>query len=152
LLSILDAHITIGRVVLDAFEDAVFPLINSTLELAVGKLFVCGRTCKYVHMPMEMYICITYTYSTVLKLSATVFTVDLNNSIISLQLVNVTVVTLQNLTQRLQMELDDVAAMLQTLDANCRNAGVSIDCAAIPTQSYSVVNYTMVRNVLQTEA
>ena len=130
-------------------------MINSTLELAVGKLFVCGRTCKYIHMPMEMYICcnlkhcITYTYSTVLKLSATVFTVDLNNSIISLQLVNVTVVTLQNLTQRLQMELDDLAAMLQTLDANCRNAGVSIDCAAIPTQSYSVVNYTMVRNVLQ---
>jgi len=78
-----------------------------------------------------------------------VLTVDLNNSIISLQLVNVTVVTLQNLTQRLQMELDDLAAMLQTLDANCRNTGVSIDCAAIPTQSYSVVSYTMVRNVLQ---
>jgi len=47
------------------------------------------------------------------------------------------------------MELNDLATMLQTLDANCRNADVSIDCAAIPTQSYSVVNYTMVRNVLQ---
>ncbi|XP_065919120.1 prominin-1-A-like isoform X2 [Dysidea avara] len=102
-----NAHITIGRVVLDVFEDAVAPLINSSLELAV----------------------------------------DLNNSISSLQLVNDTVLRLQNLTRRLQTELDGLAVMLQTLDSNCRNAGLGSSCTAIPTQSYNVVNYTLVDDV-----
>ncbi|XP_065919137.1 prominin-1-A-like isoform X2 [Dysidea avara] len=87
-----NSHITIGRVVLDVFEEAVNPLINSSLELAV----------------------------------------DLNNSISSL---------------RLQTELDGLTAMFQTLDANCRNASLGSNCNAIPTQSYSVVDYTLVDDV-----
>jgi len=79
-----------------------------------------------------------------IKVIRFVFTVDLNNSITSLQLVNVTVVKLQNLTQSLQMELDNLSVMLQTLETSCRNARISINCTAIPTQSYSVATYTMV--------
>ena len=36
-VAILDSHITIGALVLDMFEDAVAPLINSSLELAAGR-------------------------------------------------------------------------------------------------------------------
>jgi len=42
----LDSHITIGKVILDEFEEAVNPLINSSLELAVGKYrTLCNRLC-----------------------------------------------------------------------------------------------------------
>jgi len=37
LIAILDSHITIGALVLDMFEGAVGPLINSSLELAAGR-------------------------------------------------------------------------------------------------------------------
>ena len=43
----LDLHITIGRVVLDVFEDAVVALINSSLKLAFGKYFTY-TTYKYI--------------------------------------------------------------------------------------------------------
>ena len=39
MLSNLDSHITIGDIILDVFGDSVAPLINSSLELAVGKYF-----------------------------------------------------------------------------------------------------------------
>ena len=34
--SLLDSHLTIGIIVVDVFEGAVAPLINSSLELATG--------------------------------------------------------------------------------------------------------------------
>jgi len=74
--------------------------------------------------------------------------VDLNISISALRLVNLTVAKLQNLTQRLQKELDSLTMMLQTLTASCHNVGLGSNCQVIPTQSYSVIDYTVVRNVL----
>ena len=38
LLISLDSHLTIGNIVVDVFESAVAPLINSSLELATGNL------------------------------------------------------------------------------------------------------------------
>ena len=76
--------------------------------------------------------------------------IELNNSIIALQLVNTTVVKLLNLTQRLQTELNDLTVMLRALEANCQaNIGGSILCNTIPTQQHNVtVDYSVVRDVV----
>ncbi|XP_065919451.1 prominin-1-A-like [Dysidea avara] len=73
--------------------------------------------------------------------------VDLNNSIDALRVVNSTVVKLLNLTIRLQDELNNLTASLVTLDMQCRNASLGSLCDPIPTQSYDVVDYTLVEDV-----
>ena len=71
---------------------------------------------------------------------------ELNESIDALQQVNDTVLQLIDLTDRLQMELDNITAQTVQLNTNCRastNPSVTVICNMIPTMSYLVViNYT----------
>jgi len=74
--------------------------------------------------------------------------VDLNNSIDGLRMVNTTVVKLLNLTLRLQDELTNLTSSLMTLQNDCNDAGNPGGvCDDIPTQSYDVVDYSLVRNM-----
>ena len=73
---------------------------------------------------------------------------DHNTSMNSLLVVNLTVLKLQNLTLRLQTELDVLSAVLQALNAICLTDSPRSSCNAISTESYSVVDYSHVRTVL----
>ena len=72
---------------------------------------------------------------------------ELNSSISALIQVNMTVGRLLTLTQRLEMELNNLTNQLTQLQDGCRDAAVSASvCDSIPTLSYTVnVNYSVVR-------
>ena len=66
---------------------------------------------------------------------------ELNESIEALQQVNVTVVRLVVLTERLQRELDDITNQTIALQMDCLMNGTipNVTCNMIPIQSYTVV-------------
>ena len=45
-VSYIDTHISIGGVVIEVFENAVNPLINSSIHLADGKCLCMLRGCR----------------------------------------------------------------------------------------------------------
>lgn len=77
---------------------------------------------------------------------------ELDESIVALQQVNETVVQLVNLTDRLQMELDDIANQTRALNMSCvmrasatGNPGIMAVCGMINVTDYMVViDYTNV--------
>ena len=76
--------------------------------------------------------------------------VELDESIVALQQVNETVVRLVVLTDRLQMELDDIANQTRALNTSCAmqatgNPGIMAACSMINVTDYMVViDYTNV--------
>lgn len=70
----------------------------------------------------------------------------MNTSIDALEQVSVTVGDLVNLTQILQMQLDNITSQTVALSMSCTGSGINATiCSAIPTTNYTVVvDYTAV--------
>ena len=133
-----------------ANKAAAMPLLASffIVHNSLLTMLRLGNIVSSTYMYIRTCIHYTYTIHSHSSLPQSCCTpVDLNNSIDALRVVNSTVVKLLNLTIRLQDELNNLTASLVTLDMQCRNASLGSLCDPIPTQSYDVVDYTLVRNI-----